>query len=338
MKPEENVINFIKNLKKEDNIALVYHRDTDGLCSGVLMKKVLNTFGLKPKLIVAHLEREDILSKLQQNFDVLIFVDIAIDHLDGNFWSKKQRVLLIDHHPPFKDLSSNNIVHYNNHFYGNGYKPASYLVYKLFSDLLKDYEWISVIGTIADYGYEDCKDLLDKHFSVENKKEMFKTRYGKIAGMITGASFIIGFEKISDILSESKLADIENNKSILKAYEKYEIEVERCKKEFWKNAVNYGNIVFSTFESEFERIQSPVSSMLSTENPDKVIILYYNSGKGIKINGRTNLDYNLGDIFKKAASYAGGQGGGHKPAAGALIPKGKLEDFKKKVIELLNNC
>jgi RecJ-like exonuclease len=49
----------------------------------------------------------------------------------------------------------------------------------------------------------------------------------------------------------------------------------------------------------------------------------------LKISGRALEKHkvNLGDVMNKAAIGVGGAGGGHKLAAGATIPKEKLEEF-----------
>ena len=51
------------------------------------------------------------------------------------------------------------------------------------------------------------------------------------------------------------------------------------------------------------------------------------SDGGLKVSGRTKSDVNLGDLMKKATAEIGGAGGGHKMAAGASIPRDKINEF-----------
>ncbi len=334
------VLGFLKSLTVKDRILIIFHRDADGLCSAVIAKKALWMLGLKPDLKATHLERTAELESLSRlKYNVLIFLDLALDHLSGVFWNEKQKVLLIDHHPFHKNLNSENVIHFNNHFYNDKYLPASYLTYKIFSELTKisDMEWISVLGTIADYGYDDCRDLLDRYISVKEKSGMFATKYGKAAAIMNGASFFLGFEKMAEMLLSAKgVDDFISNKKIAGYYEKFNKEIEKLKKVFWKNAEKSGNAYFAHIESKIERIQSSLLTQLSTENPNKILIVYHKTGGSIKISGRAQSGCNLGKIFKEAASYAGGAGGGHKPAAGAVVPAGNLELFRKKVVELVS--
>ncbi len=334
------VLGFLKGLAKKDKILVVYHRDADGLCSAVITREALARIGLESDLMVTHLEETPELKSLPlTKYNILIFLDLALDHLKGRFWNVDQKVLIVDHHPFHSNLNSKQVVHFNNHFFNEKYQPVSYLSYKIFSELadLKDIEWISVLGTIADYGYDDCKDLLDKYIKVKEKKEMFDTKYGKAAGMISGDSFFLGFDNMAEILIESGNVDeFLSNKKIGVYYEKYMEEVERLKKEFWKTAEKEGNAYFAHIESKIDRIQSPLLTQISSENPDKIMIVYHKVDGNFKISGRAQTGYDLGEIFMKAAEFAGGSGGGHKPAAGALVPAASFDKFKKKVIEMVS--
>lgn len=333
------VLGFLKSLTKKDKILIVFHRDADGLCSAVIARKTLERTGLKPDIMVTHLEKTaELESVAKSKYNAVIFLDLALDHLGGKFWNEKQKVLIVDHHPYHKDLNSKNVVHFNSHFFSEGYLPASYLTYKIFCGIadIKDIEWISVLGTIADYGYDDCRDLLDRYISVKEKGEMFGTKYGKAAAMVNGASFFFGFEKMAEILSSASGADeFIGNKKIIGYYEKFSKEIERLKKEFFEKAEKTGKVYFAHIESRIERIQSSVLTQLARENPEKVLVIYHKNGENIKLSGRAQTGYDLGTIFMKAAEFAGGSGGGHKPAAGAMIPASNIEKFKKKVAEMI---
>lgn len=69
-------------------------------------------------------------------------------------------------------------------------------------------------------------------------------------------------------------------------------------------------------------------------SPLKPVIGFADAGGGnLKVSARIsrNLNFNLRDIIVEAARIAGGEGGGHTFAAGALIAAGKKEEFIKAV-------
>ena len=62
---------------------------------------------------------------------------------------------------------------------------------------------------------------------------------------------------------------------------------------------------------------------------DKPVIGFANAGDKVKVSARLarNLNLNLRDIIVKAAKAVGGEAGGHRYAAGALIDRGKEKEF-----------
>jgi RecJ-like exonuclease len=81
-----------------------------------------------------------------------------------------------------------------------------------------------------------------------------------------------------------------------------------------------GTIASIALNSNMIDSSKPVFGLVDTENG--MVKISARSGKGVK-----NL--NLRDIVLLAASAAGGEAGGHKMAAGGLIPKGKEKEFIK---------
>ncbi len=71
--------------------------------------------------------------------------------------------------------------------------------------------------------------------------------------------------------------------------------------------------------------------LLEGERIEKPLVGMVENGNGIKISVRApkNMNINLSIAIARAAIAAGGDGGGHKMAAGAMIPKGSEEEFLK---------
>jgi len=93
-----------------------------------------------------------------------------------------------------------------------------------------------------------------------------------------------------------------------------------------------------------DKIVGAVSSILSSSlpNPEKPLIAYANvEEEGLaKISARTvdsmtSKGLNLGDIMQIAAEKLNGKGGGHNVAAGAQVPREKIDDFITLVNELV---
>jgi len=69
--------------------------------------------------------------------------------------------------------------------------------------------------------------------------------------------------------------------------------------------------------------------LLESEGIEKPLLGFAESQEGIKISARApkNMNINLSLAIQKAARKAGGYGGGHRAAAGAIIPRGYEEEF-----------
>ena len=65
----------------------------------------------------------------------------------------------------------------------------------------------------------------------------------------------------------------------------------------------------------------------------KTLVGLANSDGSVKVSVRTKEDINVGEIISKVAKEVGGEGGGHRAAGGASIPKGKEEEFINHLIE-----
>jgi len=79
---------------------------------------------------------------------------------------------------------------------------------------------------------------------------------------------------------------------------------------------------------------------------NKPIVAFANCEEGVKVSARAtqrlvDLGLNLAEAIRRACEKVGGMGGGHKIAAGAIIPKGKewefLEEFSRVVGEQIKS-
>lgn len=334
--------NFFNSLVPEDKIALVYHMDMDGVCSAALVHRALKALSEKTgtgikiskSIVSTYVELEDILKSLG-DFDKIIIVDIGVDK--GIETGKD--TLWIDHHLIKRDLNSDSIVFINPRFEDEEtYQPAAYVVYKLVSRLvdIKTYGWVAAIGIVSDWGYADCRDVLDDWVKVKNKDELYHTDIGQTGELLLGASYVIGIDRILDFLTGSvSIEDIANNQEILNAYKEYDAVFQDGKRQFWENAETFGNVVISFITPKIRRLSSPIINRVSFENPDKIIFLIESVGDEYKISARyqhadSDRKIHLGELMERCAD-----GGGHRAAAGGSVKPGNVERFKKCVLDAL---
>ncbi len=106
-----------------------------------------------------------------------------------------------------------------------------------------------------------------------------------------------------------------------------------------------GNVLYYDFG---EKLQNNITGTLATRiithmNVPKttVVVVMANLGNTKKISARISLELServdLAVVFRQAAGTFGGSGGGHRNAAGAIVPMGKEVEFVEKVNELMKN-
>lgn len=327
----EKAKEFIKKIKPEEKVLLMYHSDTDGICSAVLMILGLKKLGIKIKKSV-YVNTPLTIPKNGMKFDKIIILDVPIGTTEC---LPKKKILVFDHHPS-QDINSKNIVFVNPRL-GNKkiYQPVSYLVYRFFSQFIdmKKYEWIAVLGTIADFGYEDCKDLTKKYIS-RKPKNLKKTKLGKLSDRFNSYINYAGVkEALRLLLSLNSLRELKKNKKVEHAHFKFEKKLKKVKENFLENAEFYKKLIFGIIKTKERRIGSSLSSVLSIENKNKVIIIAVNKGKFYNVHARNHWGkFDLGKLMKKCCDL---EGGGHPRAGGGKVRD--LEKFKKCILREIKN-
>jgi len=324
---------FIKQIEPTDKLSLIYHTDVDGLVSAALTFIAFRRLGIKfSKIIARNTEGRKEVPKDLKRCDKAIILDLPLEDFQALKSSNKD-ILIIDHHPS-KDMNTEKIVYVNPRLgKKENYQPTSYIAYKFFSNIvdLKDKEWLSIIGTIGDFGFEDCKDLLKKWVKIKKKSEILNTKFWKIATKIRGAILELGRNSTLKILISSKnMEKLNKNEKILSSYKKYEKIYRKTKEEFWRTAKEFKklNLVISRIS---QKIGSDLTNEISAMYPNKIIILLEKRDNGYKVHARYQKgEIHLGNLMKKCCN-----GGGHRQAAGGSIEARDLEDFEKKLIKEL---
>src|SRR3989338_11066201 len=136
----EKAVEFLKNIKKTDNVVIIFNNDGDGICSCALIRRLLAKKGVEPYIISQPMPPDKYLQKrLQTTIPTkIIFLDMAIDqqpHIVKRF-SSISDILIVDHHTIHKNMNGKNIVHYNPRFNGKGiYQSTTYCAYKICSKI-----------------------------------------------------------------------------------------------------------------------------------------------------------------------------------------------------------
>ncbi len=337
-------ISFIKKIKTTDKILLIYHKDLDGLTSALIFIKCMKKFGVKisEKVASSNEEIEKILEKVKK-FDKIVIFDIDISYMKKDLIKMKKEMLIIDHHPPRKNLNSKKIFYINPRLEKPKiYQPTSYITYKLLSRIsdLRSEEWLAALGTASDYGLEDCKDLMKKWVKIKKKEELGKTKMWKKVEELVGIISEIGFPKVLTLLERAKsFEDFKKNKIVKKALKKYSKKMKECERSFWKNirVFEKSNLVISEVKTKHREITSLVSTKMTGKLPGKVIVILRKVGKKYAVHARYHgsREIELGKILERCAKNLNG-GGGHPHAAGATIKVKNREVFEKRLLEELN--
>jgi single-stranded DNA-specific DHH superfamily exonuclease len=331
-------VQFLLKIKPKDRIVLIYDADVDGVSSVSIALAGLKKLKVKNvKMISKNWAVKNNLSGLMKKFDRGIVLDVPTPVIEKQLKKVKKDLLVIDHHPS-KDVSSKNLVYINPRLRKKEiYQPVSYLTYKIFSKVVdvKNKEWLAVVGTVGDHGFEDCKDLLRKHLKIRKKEEIWTTKLGKTAMMINSSIAVLGSKEILKILASVKgLEEFSKNRKIKFASRKFEEELKRVKLEFKKNLEMYVdfNLFFSKIKPKFYRTGSTLSTYLATKYPNKLIMLLERLNGNYKIHGRMeNGRVHVGELLKKLSG-----GGGHREAGAGMIEEEELNEFKSNLIKELS--
>lgn len=338
---------FIRKIKNKDRILVIHHKDVDGLVSAVILLKTFERIGLNITKIIAssNEEIEEVIKKIK-DFDKTIILDIDICYLKKQLIDLKKDILLVDHHPPRADLNSKRIVYINPRLeFPEVYQPASYVIYKFLSGIatLEDIEWLAALGTIGDYGFRDCKDLLKKWINVnvvdvENGGELPRIAFWKNVKMLNGAITELGYSNTFKILKKvNSLESLRKNKKIKKSYKGFNKKLEEIEQNFRNNArsIKEANLIISEIESKHRGLSSFFSTEFATKHPDKIIVLMRKKYGKYAINARyQGRGIDLGKIMERCTERLNG-GGGHSHAAGATIFAKNKNIFEERLIREL---
>ncbi|MFP4045603.1 MAG: DHHA1 domain-containing protein [Candidatus Aenigmatarchaeota archaeon] len=326
----------------EDPI-VIYHRDADGVCSAAIMSELVGANTCLPNDGPGIQIMEELVGIINESKSV-VFVDLPVDQLDIIDKLNLEKIFVLDHHPPEKDLSDGNILHINPRFEDDEiYQPAAYLSYQVAKNELENIGWKAGVGVVGDHGVEDCGDLMEdirkeRPELIGNRKlnyeELKDSTLGTIAEMIDAAKVVKRMEGIKTAFNTIQKAEDPNDvykTKLTKYYEKYKKELEKIKDRFREEAEYFpdANAYLFCFENIYS-LTSTLSNQVADENPEAIVII----GKqedGLKLSARCQSGrINVAEVLKESAEGLG-NAGGHPQASGGYIPDGKVDVFLERL-------
>ncbi len=342
---------YIENVTQKDRIAIIHDTDPDGICSAVIIAKAIERLKEKKPVLVKTIEKKEITKELaallkKKKITKLIVLDLS---LDQNYKSllrinKKIDVLIIDHHKIYSKKQMKNVLLIKPQFISQ-INPYEYCTAKLAYDLcsrivdLKDIDWMAATASIADIAHKPWKSWLKKVFrknKIRMKKDLFKTKLGQIASMISSAevSDKKHIKKCYAALYDAKKPKDVFKKELVKIKKVVDKELKKLLKAF-RRSEKHGTLHIYEINSKIEGIKSPLSTILGLKYPHKTIVIVSKSGLKAKISARRgDKEVYVNSLLEKAArGLPESNAGGHIPSAGATIRTKDYPKFKKRLIE-----
>lgn len=334
---------FLKKIKPNDRVVIVYHKDVDGLCSAVILSKVIQQItGKEPTILPRKGEgvtidentKKEVLSFLPS---VIITTDLQVD-TDYKKVIELQKIskakfMIIDHHPVIYHFKKNILQINPRLFFKEIYLPASYLAYKIAKLLVqtKNLAWIAALGIIGDLGEKNCSDVLEE-IDEKTKKLLYK------ADLLLSSARFVEKEKsynfLKNLLKNSKdPKNIVKNKKLIKLKKIADKEIKKLLKEFERKKEKIGkSAFFFCFRSKFD-VGSALSKSIQERHPNKTIIVVQKKPKKMKIYAKS-YRVDSAELLRRALKDIG-VAGGHPVAAGGDADIKFFEKFKRNLIDLI---
>lgn len=143
-------------IENADDIKIYSHIDCDGICSGAILSTILDRQNKEHEIEFVNL---DVLDNIDLTHELTIFSDLGSgQNVDANA-KKGQKIIILDHHPPLRDLDYKNDKDYeyleinpmHHGIDGSYYVCGGGLCYFLAKEFgYTDLSWIGVLSAIGD--------------------------------------------------------------------------------------------------------------------------------------------------------------------------------------------
>lgn len=139
-----------------DDIKVYSHIDCDGICSGAILSTILDRQNKEHEIEFVNL---DVLDDIDLDHDLTIFSDLGSGQRIDTKAKKGQKIIILDHHPPLRDLDYKNDKDYtyleinplHHGIDGSYYVCGGGLCYFLAKEFgYDDLSWIGLLSAIGD--------------------------------------------------------------------------------------------------------------------------------------------------------------------------------------------
>jgi single-stranded DNA-specific DHH superfamily exonuclease len=275
------------------------------------------------------------------------------------------RMLIYDHHAhatPPRWPTASTYVNPLNHNLGN--IPAScfaYILHKHYTTL-EDSCWVAAIGTIADYRVNECNHLIQQvqdHYPDLYPYQRINQPTALRSPLMTMGHLINAGYQHADhrgarIAVEALIEalDLQDPTILLRGATKRTRTLQRFRRDVAQELQEHLEGFESTaefhqdaglafyFMTPKSNITSELSTQLQHKHPDTILaIIAPETNKTLKVSLRRgiNVKTNLAFLAEATSSTLdGASGGGHKDAAGCILPTDSLNDWKKAILTLLH--
>jgi len=143
-------------IESSEDIKIYSHNDCDGISAGAILSTILDRQEKDHEIEIISLDK---LENLEIEHELTLFSDLGSGQNVDKLAKDSSKIIILDHHPPLRDLNYKNTVSYNYieinpHHYGidGSYHVSggglSYFLAKEFG--YNDLSWIGVLAAIGD--------------------------------------------------------------------------------------------------------------------------------------------------------------------------------------------
>lgn len=325
---------------RNKKVSIVTHRDGDGISSAAIFSIMLKKLGNFPVSISSpeHVGFDSAVKETIKTHkpDIIVSLDVPVTSVEY----LGIPTLVIDHHP-YKELNKNfEMVHDLKHC-------TAYLAYLYCSKIvdMRGASWVAALGCLSDKddaGFEEIEKIYKETYPELTKEQLHSMASyissSKIVGehgVNCGINALIEADSMS--MPTTIFGSTPNAQKLINLR-----ELSRRERDYWllshKDFVKMdGIILFYPIKSRFQ-IESYLAGTLANLYPNHVCVVvnYFEKKKDVVMEGRTKLGkVNIGKIFHEICKKIGGDGGGLKGAAGAIISKEKEKEFLEELKQLV---
>ena len=345
---------FITTITPKDRVAVIHHTDPDGVCSGVIISKVVERVrGNKIDLSMnqyhaAHRILPETLKKLKnKKINKVITTDIAADE-DISAIKKLAKfadVLIIDHHPLLCKNPPKNVFIIKSRsisLRGQNY-CASKMCYDLGSLVtdVSDLDWLAVVGSIGDIATKPWIKWVAsvfRKYNLKQNKELFDTKFGEVAKTISSAETVSpkNVKECYDVLYSAKSYKDVLKSRLCRFRKRIDAELDYYIKNLRKLADVDSGLIYYEIQPKYN-VKSPLSTILGLKYPKKTVFIVDATKNPVRISARSQSKrVKVNEVLiKSMKGIKNAYGGGHAVASGAVVPRKDYKKFKTRLFNIL---